>query len=75
MEQLVEDLFIVVRIVATMGFITVGGLVLGIEYKFYKDHFKDTRTNRILFYLLAAATVFSWVFMYIVVFKGFKRTE
>ena len=73
MEGLLKELFVVVKWAATLGFITVGGFIIGIEYYFYQNHFTDNKKNKILFFVIAALTVLVWLFMYFIVFKGFER--
>jgi uncharacterized membrane-anchored protein len=73
-EELLEKLLVIVRWVSTLGFITVGGFIIGIEYKFYKKHFTDNKKDKILFFFAVALTVLVWLFMYFIVFKSFQRS-
>lgn len=75
MEQLVDRLIVILRTIATMGYITAGVFILGIEYKFYRDHFRSTRRNNIFFYFAVGLTVLVLIFIYVVVFRGFRRTD
>ena len=74
MEGLLKELFVVVKWAATLGFITVGGFIIGIEYKFYKKHFTNNKKGKLLFFFAVALTVLVWLFMYFIVFKGFQRS-
>lgn len=72
LEDFIADMTSLLRILATLGFITVGGFIIGIEYKFYKEKLDDTRGNKILFFIVAILTVLVWLYMYFVIFNRFN---
>ena len=64
-DQLIETF----KIIALLGFIATGGLIIGISYKLFKNYFKETaEKKKWVFYILAIVISIILIFIYQMLF-------